>query len=475
MSSGKEKPRQLFGTDGIRGLANVYPMNSEVAMQVGAATAQVLLKRSGGNSRTTYPNPRIIIGKDTRISSYMLEFAIAAGICSRGADVLLVGPLPTPAVAYLTKSMRADAGIMISASHNNFEDNGIKIFDHDGFKLPDSLEAEIESTVFANLQRGASDSGLPTHGQIGRAVRIDDALGRYMESLKNTTPSGFHLDGFTVVVDCAHGAAYKVAPMLFKELGAKVVKRGVDPTGTNINLRSGALFPEVAAGAAVEFGAQIGISLDGDADRVILCDEKGAKVDGDQIMGICALALHKEGRLRKNTVVATPMSNMGLEVRLKAAGIELLRVPVGDRYVVGAMREEGYSFGGEQSGHIIFQDFASTGDGLLGALKVLEIMKNTGKPLSELKQEVKLMPQVREDVRVREKRPVEKMPKVQALIEAAEKKFAGRGRVFVRYSGTEPLIRVMLEGEDLNEIRRECKLIASAFAAEIGEAGGKTS
>lgn len=469
MSSGKGKPRQLFGTDGIRGLANRYPMNSEVAMQVGAATAKVLLKRSGGQARTTYPNPRIIIGKDTRISSYMLEFAIAAGICSRGADVLLVGPLPTPAVAYLTKSMRADAGIMISASHNAFEDNGIKIFDHDGFKLPDSLEAEIEKQVLASLGKFNGDEDVPTHQYIGRAVRIDDALGRYMESLKNATPAGFNLDGMKVVVDCANGAAYKVAPMLLKELGAKVVKRGVEPSGNNINLRTGALYPEVAAGDAVEFGAHVGISLDGDADRVILCDEKGEKVDGDQIMGICALALQAEGKLANNTVVATPMSNMGLEIRLREAGIQLVRVAVGDRYVVGEMREKGYNFGGEQSGHIIFQDYASTGDGLLAALKVLQIMKSTGKPLSELKQTVKLLPQVREDVRVRVRTPIEDLPQIHQLIQAAERKFAGRGRVFVRYSGTEPLVRVMIEGDNLSEIRRECKQIASAFATAIGE------
>ena len=467
---GKTAQRKLFGTDGIRGLANAYPMNSEVAMQVGAATAQVLLRRMGGQKRTTYPNPRVIIGKDTRISSYMLELAIASGICSRGADVLLVGPLPTPAVAYLAKSMRADAGIMISASHNAYEDNGIKIFDHDGYKLPDELEHEIEKNALAAV--GATDfsaRALPTHDRIGRAVRIDDAQGRYMEALKNLTPSGFNLDGMTVVIDCAHGAGYKVAPMLFKELGAKVVKRGVEPSGTNINLRSGALHPEVAAGAVVEFHAQIGVSLDGDADRVILCDEKGEKVDGDQIMGICALELKARGQLRKDTVVSTPMSNMGLELMLKANGIALERVPVGDRYVMEAMRAGGFSFGGEQSGHIIFHDYASTGDGILGALKVLEIMKRTGKALSELKKSVKLLPQVREDLRVREKLPIADIPKAAKLIQEAEKKLAGRGRVFVRYSGTEPLVRVMMEGDDLAEIRKECKKIAAAFEEAIGE------
>lgn len=468
------KPRTLFGTDGIRGQANIFPMTSEVAMQVGAATAQVLLKRAGGRPRTTYPHPRIIIGKDTRVSSYMLEFAIAAGICSQGADVLLVGPLPTPAVAYLVKSMRADAGIMISASHNAFEDNGIKIFDHDGFKLPDQLEEEIEAIVLASLQRNFTDRAqnaaqAPTHEAIGRAVRIDDALGRYMEFLKGTLPSGFSLDGMTVVVDCAHGAAYKVAPMLFKELGAKVVKRGVEPSGGNINQRVGALFPEVAAGAVVEFGAQLGISLDGDADRVILCDERGERVDGDQIMGICARDLQAQGRLQHNTVVATPMSNQGLEIFLHSLGIKLERTAVGDRYVTESMRKHGYNFGGEQSGHIIFHDYASTGDGLLAALRVLEIMRKQGKKLSELKREVALLPQVREDIRVREKPEISSIPEAFALIKAAEKSLAGKGRVFVRYSGTEPLLRVMIEGQDPIMIRQECKRIAAAFAAAIGQ------
>ena len=469
MSTDKKK---LFGTDGMRGLANVFPMTGEVAMAVGAATARVLLDRIGGHHRTTYPHPRIILGKDTRISSYMIEQAIASGICSAGADVLMVGPLPTPAVAYLTRSMRADAGIMISASHNPYWDNGIKIFDHEGFKLPDELESEIESIVWQNMNGGGdskSKKKKPVHGDIGRAVRIDDALGRYVESLKNTLPKKFSLDGMTIVVDCAHGAGYKIAPFLFKELGARVIKKGVAPNGININERCGALYPEFAAGAVVEFGANVGISIDGDADRVILCDEYGEKVDGDQIMGICALELKERGLLQGNVVVSTPMSNMGLEIMLKEHGIELVRVAVGDRYVTEEMRKHGYNFGGEQSGHLIFHDFASTGDGLLAALKVLEIMVRDKKTLSELKQKVHLLPQVREDIRVREKVPLKELPKIQKLIDEASKKLEGRGRVFVRYSGTEPLIRVMLEGEDNAEIRRECKKIAGAFAAEIGE------
>lgn len=464
--------RKLFGTDGIRGRANEFPMTGEVAMQVGAATAKVLLERIGGRHRTTYPHPRVIIGKDTRISSYMIEQALSSGICAAGADVLLVGPLPTPAIAFLVQSMRADAGIMISASHNSFEDNGIKIFDHEGYKLPDSLEQQIEDFVFRGLETVNTPERrdpAPTFGDIGRAVRIDDALGRYLTSLKAVTAKDFHLNGITVVLDCANGAGYKVGPLLFKELGARVVKRGVAPNGTNINHKVGALYPEVTAGAVVEFNADIGISIDGDADRVILCDEKGEKVDGDQIMGICALELKRAGQLAHNTVVSTPMSNMGLEMMLAENGIQLVRMPVGDRYVMEEMRRCGYNFGGEQSGHIIFSDFASTGDGLLGALKVLEIMVKEGKPLSELKRSVQLLPQVREDVRVREKPPVEILKEVHALVQAAEKKFAGRGRVFVRYSGTEPLVRVMMEGEDRAEIRRECRKIAAAFDAAVGE------
>ncbi len=467
-----EKKRKLFGTDGIRGKANVFPMTGEIAMQVGAATAKVLLDRIGGQHRTTYPHPRIIIGKDTRISSYMIEQALSSGICSAGADVLLVGPLPTPAIAFLVQSMRADAGIMISASHNAFEDNGIKIFDHAGFKLPDELEHQIEDLVFEYLGNGASKGqrkGAPTKDDIGRAVRVDDALGRYISSLKGITAKAFNLDGITVAIDCANGAGYKVGPLLFKELGARVYKHGVAPSGTNINKKVGALFPEVAAGAVVEFKADIGISIDGDADRLILCDENGDRVDGDQIMGICALALKQEGRLAKNTIVTTPMSNMGLEIMLKENDITMVRVPVGDRYVMEEIRKCGYNFGGEQSGHIIFSDFASTGDGLLAAVKVLELMKSTGKLLSELKQSVKLLPQVREDIRVREKPLLESLPEVQALIQEAEKKMAGRGRVFVRYSGTEPLARVMMEGEDSNEIRRECRKIALAFNEALGE------
>jgi phosphoglucosamine mutase len=466
------KRQRLFGTDGIRGLANRFPMNAEVALQVGAATARVLLARAGGTKRTHFPKPRILIGKDTRLSCYMIEQALASGICSMGADVLLTGPLPTPAIAFLVQNMRADAGIVVSASHNPYHDNGIKIFDHLGFKLPDEIEHEIEKLVWEALEGKVSSvveaDSLPINEKIGRTRRIDDAGGRYIVALKNSLPSGFHLQDVPIVVDCAHGAAYKVAPMLFQELGARVITRGCEPNGLNINQGAGALYPEVAAGAVVEFGAKLGISLDGDADRLILSDETGAIVNGDQIMGICALELQRAGKLANNTVVSTPMSNMGLEIYLKSLGITLLRANVGDRYVLEEMKKGGHTFGGEQSGHLIFSQHGSTGDGLLAALKVLEIMERTGKPLSELKKEIPLMPQVREDVRVREKKAAEDIPEVKKLMAEAEAELAGRGRVFVRYSGTEPLVRVMIEGEDLKMIRNHAKKIAAAFAKAVG-------
>jgi phosphoglucosamine mutase len=466
------KRQRLFGTDGIRGLANRFPMNAEVALKVGAATARVLLAKAGGGKRTHYPKPRIIIGKDTRLSCYMIEQALTSGICSMGADVLLTGPLPTPGIAFLVQNMRADAGIVVSASHNSYHDNGIKIFDHEGFKLSDDVEKQIEKLVWDQIESSGPTGEThdhPINEKIGRTVRLEDAGGRYIVNLKNALSPGFHLQDVPLVVDCANGAAYKVAPMLFRELGANVITRGVEPDGTNINKGVGALYPEVAAGAVVEFGARLGISLDGDADRLILSDETGAVVNGDQIMGICALELLQEGKLAKNTMVATPMSNMGLELYLKSIGVNLVRANVGDRYVLEEMRNNGYTFGGEQSGHLIFGEHGSTGDGMLAALKVLEIMNRTGKPLSQLKKVVQLLPQIREDVRVREKRSVEDLPKVKKLIEEAEKALAGKGRVFVRYSGTEPLIRVMLEGEDLTMIRTHAKKIAAAFAKEIGE------
>ena len=459
-----ESKKELFGTDGIRGHANSYPMTSEVALQVGAATAHVLVEKIEGQHRTTYPRPRVILGKDTRVSSYMIEQAIASGICSAGADVLMVGPLPTPAIAFLTRSMRADAGIMVSASHNPYQDNGIKIFDNRGLKLADEIEKLIERKVLEGLE-DHREIEKPSGDHIGQAVRIDDAQGRYIENLKKAVPTNFQLDSYTLAVDCAHGAAYAVAPILFRELGAKVIKIAVEPDGTNINKESGSLYPELAAKAVLKHKAQIGISLDGDADRVILCDENGERLDGDQIMGICALEIKAENKLTNNTMVITPMSNKGFVKTMEKAGIKTIESAVGDRYVTEKITQNNLNFGGEQSGHIIFFEHSSTGDGLLAALKVLEIMVKKKQPLSQLKKQIPLLPQVREDVKVKEKVPFEKLPKIKNIIEEAKKKFNGNGRVFVRYSGTENLVRIMLEGEDYDKIHKECKRIADAFAS----------
>ncbi|MEW6055908.1 MAG: phosphoglucosamine mutase [Bdellovibrionota bacterium] len=465
MSSGSEY--RLFGTDGIRGTANEYPMTGELVMQIGRATAYLF--RSQAESKKTPPlhgrrKAKILIGKDTRLSGYMIEMALASGICSLGVDVLLIGPMPTPGIAFLTQSMRCDAGIQISASHNAFADNGIKIFSSDGFKLPDAQENEIERLVFSK----ELEKYRPTADHVGKAFRIDDALGRYIVQLKNTFPKDLDLQGLRVVLDCANGAAYKAAPHVFEELGAEVIKKGVNPTGLNINDKCGSLYPENVAAAAVEYRADLGISLDGDGDRVILADENGEIVDGDQIMAICALEMKRQGQLKKNTVVSTPMSNLGFDVAMNKAGIQVIRANVGDRYVVEAMRREEYNFGGEQSGHIVFLDHATTGDGVVAALKVLEIMRRTGQPLSELKKCIKLFPQVREDVRVSRKEDFKTLKEVTAEISAAEKALSGKGRVFVRYSGTEPIARVMVEGEDLRQIQLLSKRIAGSIFKALG-------
>lgn len=459
MSAGQAKQR-LFGTDGIRGLANEYPMTSEVVMQVGRATAYLFQKRAASSRK----RPKILIGKDTRISGYMIEMALASGICSMGVDVLLIGPMPTPGIAFLTQSMRCDAGIQISASHNPFFDNGIKIFAEDGFKLPDEQEQEIERLIFSK----ELEKHRPTADHVGKAFRIDDALGRYIVQLKNTFPKDLDLQGMRIVLDCANGAFYKGAPLVFEELGAEVIRRGVAPTGLNINDKCGALHPENVANATVEYRADIGISLDGDGDRVLLSDENGEIVDGDIIMAICALDMKKQGQLKKNTIVATPMSNIGFELSLNAAGIQVVRAQVGDRYVVEAMRKGEFNLGGEQSGHLVFLDHATTGDGVVGALKILEIMKRTGQKLSQLKNCVTLFPQVREDVPISRREPIENLKEVKAEIQAAEKALGHKGRVFVRFSGTEPLARVLAEGEDLKEIQTFAKRIANSIQKALG-------
>ena len=454
--------KKLFGTDGIRGLANQFPMTGEIAMAVGRAVAHVLRthpihRRSAAG--TPERKAKIVIGKDTRLSGYMIEQALASGVCSMGADVILIGPLPTPGVAFVTQSMRADAGVMISASHNSYDDNGIKVFSADGYKLPDEVEAEIERLVFSK----ELDQKRPTAENVGKAFRIDDVHGRYLVFLKSLFPKDLDLVGLKIVLDCANGAGYKVAPLVFEELGAEVIKKGVSPDGLNINAKCGALHPELISAYALEQQADIGISLDGDGDRCILSDENGEIVDGDQIIGLCALQMYREGNLKQSTVVTTPMSNIGLEITLRNHGISMVRAQVGDRYVVDTMRKNGLNLGGEQSGHVVFLDQSTTGDGVVAALKVLEAMRRTGKPLSVLKKEIKLYPQVRKDIRVSKKEPFEKYPQILQAIQTAEGILKGKGRVFVRYSGTEPLARVMVEGEDFQQIETLSLSIAESI------------
>lgn len=432
--------KQLFGTDGVRGVANVYPMTTEIAMQLGRAIAFIVKNRVRGNT--------IVIGKDTRLSGYMLENALAAGICSMGVNVQLVGPLPTPGIAFITTSMRADAGVVISASHNPFQDNGIKIFSADGFKLPDEVEADIEDLIFSQKMAALR----PVAEEVGKASRIDDAAGRYIVALKNTFPKNYVLDDFHIVLDCAHGATYKVAPHVFAELGARVTCIGCEPDGTNINDGCGALHPEVMAARVQQLGADIGLALDGDGDRLIVCDEHGAIVDGDHIMAICASELLHRRKLKKKTLVATVMSNMGLEQAMAAMGGQMVRTQVGDRYVVEAMRARGYNFGGEQSGHLVFLDYNTTGDGTLAALQLLAIMIRKRKPLSELAAIMTTFPQILENVRMAVRIAPEQIPGFPEALRACEERLGSRGRILVRPSGTEPVIRVMTEGEDEAEI-----------------------
>jgi phosphoglucosamine mutase len=430
--------RKLFGTDGIRGRANVDPMTPELAMRLGRAITLVARR---GKTRA----PRIVIGKDTRVSGYMLETAIAAGICAAGGRVLLSGPIPTPAVANLTQSMRADAGVVISASHNAFADNGIKLFGPDGFKLPDSEEAAIE----ALLKDPKLDSQGKTGASVGRAERFDSSVGRYIVFAKNTFPKELTLDGLKIVVDAAHGAAYRVAPAVFAELGAEVVALGCKPNGVNINRNCGALHPEHVAAEVKKKKAHLGVALDGDADRVIFVDENGAIVDGDAIMALCGTRMHKARKLSKGKLVTTVMSNMGLERALEDVGASVLRTNVGDRYVVEALRAEGLSFGGEQSGHLIFMDHATTGDGIVAALQVIAIMVAEQKPLGDLAHVMERVPQVLESIKLPARRPLDQMMELTSRIGAAEKKLGRDGRVLVRWSGTEAKLRLMVEGPDL--------------------------
>jgi len=448
--------KRLFGTDGVRGVANIEPMTSEMALQLGRAIAYIFKKENRRH--------RIVIGKDTRLSGYMLESAMMAGICSMGVDTVIVGPLPTPGIAFITSSMRADAGVVISASHNAYQDNGIKFFSRDGLKLPDEMELQIEKFIFENH----NPSHRPTASEVGKAYRVEDAIGRYVVFAKNTFPKELTLDGLRIAVDCANGAAYKVAPAVFYELGAEVIPISVKPNGENINHECGALHPEKVAAEVRATGAHVGFALDGDGDRCIMVDELGNVLDGDYILAISALAMMKEGTLRKNTVVSTIMSNSGFEAAINAAGGKVIRTNVGDRYVVEEMLKGGYNLGGEQSGHIIFLDHTTTGDGIISALQVLKRMVMEGKPLSELSKVMTTFPQILLNVKVKEKKDLSALPSVSKALKGVEEKLKGRGRAFIRYSGTEPLARITIEGEEQKEIIMMANELADLLAKELG-------
>jgi phosphoglucosamine mutase len=445
--------RKLFGTDGVRGRANSWPMTADLALRLGAAAGRYF-RRDGSSAH------RVVIGKDTRLSGYMLENALTAGLTSTGMNVLLVGPVPTPAVGYLTRSMRADLGVMISASHNPHQDNGIKFFGPDGFKLSDAAEAEIEAMVEGEIIPAKPEN-------IGRAKRIEDGRGRYQEFVKTSFPNGLRLDGLKVVIDCANGAAYKAAPEVLWELGAEVIPVGVSPNGTNINDSCGSTHTDTAAAAVVTHGAHVGISLDGDADRVMILDEAGRVADGDQIMALLAARWAEEGRLAGGALVATVMSNLGLERFLNGRGLGLERTAVGDRYVVERMREGGFNLGGEQSGHIVMTDYATTGDGLIAGLQFLAEMVRTGQPASTLTRSFDTVPQLLKNVRFAEgMRPLE-VARVQEVIAANEARMAGKGRILIRKSGTEPLIRVMAECEDEGLLAAVVDEIVGAVQAAV--------
>lgn len=447
--------KKLFGTDGIRGMANRHPMTPEVALSLGQAIAAYFSRTQGGG--------KIVIGKDTRRSGYMFEYALSAGISSMGSQAILTGPLPTPGIAFLTRAMRADAGVVISASHNQFHDNGIKFFDHEGYKLPDDIEMQMEEFVFS----AHDDSMRPTGGGIGRAIRIEDAVGRYVEYLKSTFPKDLNLTGLKIVIDCANGAAYSVGPLVLSEMDAEVIPVCVQPNGTNINLKCGALHPENMVKEVKKHKAHLGIALDGDADRAILCDEKGQLIEGDQVLALCALERKRENQLRKNVVVGTVMSNMGLEVYLRDHEMKLVRTQVGDRYIMDEMRKHQYNLGGEPSGHIIFSDISTTGDGMVAALQVLAVMLKKQKSLSELAHEMPLFPQKIKNISVKKKQPLEKIAPLQKEVQAVEKEFDGKGRVVLRYSGTEPLLRLMIEAEDEKMVNRYIDRLSACIEANL--------
>jgi phosphoglucosamine mutase len=456
-------PKKIFGTDGVRGTANVEPVTAETALKLGRAAAHVF-KNLESQSRGRGKH-KIVIGKDTRLSGYMLENAISSGILSMGVDVLFIGPLPTPGVAYITRSLRADAGIVITASHNPYADNGIKFFGADGYKLDDQIENEIETLVFGS----EIENIRPTAGEIGKAVRIDDALGRYIEFAKASFPRGMTLEGLRVVVDCGHGAAYKSTPSVLHELGAEVIVYGHRPDGTNINKDCGSMHPAQMCHKVAEHQAHLGIAHDGDADRVLLCDENGKLIDGDDIMAIAALEMLAEKTLAKKTLVSTVMSNAGLEAAIKSAGGKMLRTAVGDKNVIDEMLRGGFNFGGEQSGHLIFRDYGTTGDGLVAALQILRIVKAKGVPLSQLAKCWTRFPQLVTNVKVREKKPFEQLAGVNQLVADAEKELAAQGgRLLLRYSGTEPKARLLVEGSDAATLKSWSQKICGAIEKQIG-------
>jgi len=451
--------RQLFGTDGIRGRANVYPMVGEVAFSLGRAVTAYFQKFSKNKS------PVIIIGKDTRLSCYMLEQAFSSGVCAQGGRAILTGPLPTPGVAFVTQSMRADAGVMISASHNAFHDNGIKIFDRTGHKLPDEVELELEAMVL-------DPKIIPTRldDQLGNAKRLDEVVGRYIVKVKQALSDEYSLEGLRIVVDGANGAGYKVAPLAFSELGAEVIAIGNQPNGTNINKKVGALHPETCAEKVVEYRADFGVCLDGDGDRIVIIDEKGKVLHGDVLIGILARFLIEANQLGdEKEVVGTVMSNFGLEKYIRKIGGTLYRTKVGDRYIVERMLNSNSVFGGEPSGHIILKNYSTTGDGILAALKLIECVKFYEKPLGELAEEVVLVPQVLKNIKVKEKKEFSEIPKLQEELKKVEEELGDSGRVLLRYSGTEKLARVMVEGEDKAIVESTCSRLASVLKTEIGE------
>ncbi|MFH1263363.1 MAG: phosphoglucosamine mutase [Pseudomonadota bacterium] len=451
--------RKLFGTDGIRGMANSEPMSVDTILRVGRAAACVF-RRSDDRRHS------VVIGKDTRLSGYMFETALASGLCSMGVDVILVGPVPTPGIAFLTTSMRTDAGVVISASHNPYNDNGIKFFGPDGFKLADAVERSIEKLVFSN---GELDERRPEASEVGKATRLEDAKGRYITYLKQNFPQEHSLDGLKIVVDCAHGATYKIAPTVFAELGASLTKIGIKPNGKNINHHCGALHTDKLAQKVKEVGADLGIAFDGDGDRAIFCDENGRVFDGDDVLGILARPMLAHGELGKG-VVGTVMSNFGLEQYFRSNRIPFFRAPVGDRYVVEMMKEEGSLFGGEPSGHLVSLHRSTTGDGILSALLLLGELQRSDRPLSSYAKLIPRYPQVIRNVAVKTKPSFEKLPPVAKSIREAESRLSGTGRVLVRYSGTEPKARVMVEGENEKIVKRLADEIAAAIQSEIGVA-----